>query len=62
MRLTIALFVFALSATVPASAATTYVYDTLGRLASATYDNGKQIIYSYDAAGNRTTVVTQTTP
>ena len=62
MRLTIALIAFGLATSVPASAATTYVYDALGRLASATYDSGKQIVYSYDAAGNRTQVVTQTTP
>ena len=43
-----------------ADAATTYTYDALGRIVTATYDNGKQIVYSYDAAGNRTQVVTQT--
>ena len=42
----------------PAAAATTYTYDTLGRLSSVTYDNGKTITYTYDAAGNRTAVVT----
>ncbi len=40
-------------------ASTTYVYDTLGRLSTVTYDNGLQIVYSYDAAGNRTSVATQ---
>ena len=38
-----------------------YVYDALGRLASAVYSNGAStttITYSYDAAGNRTSVVT----
>lgn len=36
-----------------------YVYDTLGRLAKATYSNGLVITYAYDAAGNRSqTVVT----
>ena len=49
-----ALFV---SAPTIASAATTYTYDTLGRLSSVTYDNGKTIVYTYDAAGNRTQVV-----
>ena len=44
----------------PAPAATTYTYDDLGRVSTVTYDNGKQIIYSYDPAGNRTSVVTQT--
>lgn len=40
-------------------AATTYTYDNLGRVKTATYDNGKQITYSYDDAGNRSQVVTQ---
>lgn len=31
-----------------------YTYDTLGRLAMATYGNGVVITYVYDAAGNRT--------
>jgi len=38
-------------------AATQYTYDQLGRIQSATYDNGIQVIYNYDAAGNRTSVV-----
>lgn len=46
----------------PAGAATTYEYDTLGRLSKASYDNGKQIVYAYDQAGNRTQVTTQATP
>ena len=33
----------------------TYTYDALGRVKTATYDNGTQITYAYDAAGNRTT-------
>jgi len=33
---------------------TEYEYDDLGRLISATYDNGVVIEYDYDAAGNRT--------
>jgi YD repeat-containing protein len=37
-----------------ASAATTYAYDALGRLASVVYGNGTTISYTYDAAGNRT--------
>ena len=49
-------------ATSPSQAATTYDYDTLGRLSSATYDNNKQIVYHYDQAGNRTQVVIQTPP
>lgn len=62
MRLAAAILVLAMFVSFPASAATVYVYDALGRLISATYDSGKQIVYTYDAAGNRTQVVTQTTP
>jgi uncharacterized protein RhaS with RHS repeats len=43
-----------------ALAATTYEYDTLGRLSQVCYDNGLTITYNYDAMGNRTSVVTQT--
>lgn len=35
-----------------------YTYDTLGRLQTATYNNGAVITYSYDAAGNRSSQVT----
>ena len=40
-----------------------YTYDPLGRLATVVYGNGTStttIAYSYDAAGNRTAVVTTT--
>lgn len=44
-------------------AGVTYTYDMLGRLSTASYDNHKQITYTYDPAGNRTLVVTgATTP
>jgi len=43
-------------------AATTYQYDDLGRLKVASYDNGKEVDYNYDPAGNRSSVVIQTTP
>ena len=33
-----------------------YVYDDAGRLKSASYDDGKQIEYELDAAGNRKSV------
>ena len=38
-------------------AATTYAYDDLGRLKSASYDNGKEVDYNYDPAGNRSSVI-----
>ncbi|MDQ0612254.1 hypothetical protein QFZ83_006425 [Variovorax sp. W1I1] len=40
-----------------------YTYDALGRMATAVYNNGTTsttITYSYDAAGNRTSVATTT--
>lgn len=37
-----------------AMAGATYSYDSLGRIISVRYDDGKQIVYKYDAAGNRT--------
>ncbi|SFJ52069.1 YD repeat-containing protein [Bosea sp. OK403] len=37
-----------------ANASVVYTYDALGRIASASYDTGIIIIYSYDANGNRT--------
>jgi YD repeat-containing protein len=42
----------------PALAGVTYAYDNLGRLSTAAYDNGKQITYNYDPAGNRTQIAT----
>ena len=38
-----------------ALAGTTYAYDALGRLTTATYGDGTAITFAYDAAGNRTT-------
>jgi YD repeat-containing protein len=47
----------------PAFAGTvTYTYDVLGRLITATYSTGAVITYSYDATGNRTSVVTTGAP
>jgi YD repeat-containing protein len=48
----------ALSLTLPASTSAAngsvvYSYDALGRVATASYDTGVIIIYSYDANGNR---------
>jgi YD repeat-containing protein len=38
----------------PATAATTYLYDLVGRLTVIRYDNGVCVAYSYDADGDRT--------
>ncbi len=40
------------------SFAADFAYDSLNRLTSITYDSGRQISYTYDAAGNRLTMVT----
>lgn len=37
-----------------ASDSATYAYDSLGRLTTVTYSNGTTIVYTYDAADNRT--------
>ena len=39
------------------SATATYDYDALGRLARVLYNDGKIAVYKYDAAGNRTQVL-----
>ncbi|HYC74695.1 RHS repeat domain-containing protein [Brevundimonas sp.] len=52
----------ALFAAVPASADVQYVYDSSGRLIKAIYSNGVVIQYRYDAAGNRTQIVTSQPP
>jgi YD repeat-containing protein len=52
-----ALFAALLGVSGPALAANgsvTYTYDALGRVATASYDTGVIIIYSYDPNGNRT--------
>jgi YD repeat-containing protein len=41
---------------------TAYSYDALGRLTGVTYANGTTIIFSYDANGNRVSVVTTCGP
>ncbi len=47
----------------PARAATaTYDYDALGRLTKVTNSDGKLAVYRYDAAGNRSQVVSGTLP
>lgn len=52
----------ALFAAAPAAADVQYVYDSSGRLIKAIYSNGVTIQYRYDAAGNRTQIVTANTP
>lgn len=41
--------------------AVNYGYDELGRIRTVTYADGKQIVYTYDAAGNRTQHVVSAT-
>jgi YD repeat-containing protein len=52
----IALFLVSSVATsaIAANGSVTYTYDALGRVATASYDTGVIVIYSYDANGNRT--------
>lgn len=51
----------AVSSPVLAVEAVNYTYDVLGRVIRVQYvgglNNGRVIVYSYDAAGNRSTVV-----
>jgi YD repeat-containing protein len=59
----LALVFLAILLSAPAYAGSvTYTYDVLGRLATATYSTGAVITYSYDATGNRTSVVTTGAP
>lgn len=51
----------ALLAAPAAAEADEYQYDSLGRLTRVTYSTGAVVQYSYDAAGNRTTVVANLT-
>src|SRR5262245_40126325 len=62
-RIALALALFAVL-NVRADAASCFVYDALGRIVEATYENGTKFTYSYDANGNRTTssVTTGQTP
>ncbi|MDR1423803.1 MAG: RHS repeat protein [Azoarcus sp.] len=39
-----------------------YTYDSLGRIMQVVYSNGMTIVYTYDPAGNRTSVVVQGVP
>jgi YD repeat-containing protein len=40
-----------------ANGSVVYTYDALGRIATASYDTGVIIIYTYDANGNRTSQI-----
>ena len=44
-----------------AVAGAAFTYDALGRIVSVRYDDGKQIVYTYDPAGNRTQEVVSAT-
>lgn len=44
------------------AATATYEYDALGRLTRVTYSDGKLAVYKYDAAGNRSQVISGTIP
>ena len=44
--------------TVSAQVSVSYTYDNAQRLTKAMYSNGTQISYTYDAVGNRTTMIT----
>lgn len=54
--LVVAALAMALGGIVPdaSGAGVTYTYDLSGRIATALYDNGICVVYTYDAAGNRT--------
>lgn len=52
-KLLISLSILLLS---PVAGAITYSYDASNRLTSVVYDNGQQVTYTYDAAGNMLTL------
>lgn len=49
-------FAFSGASAIAQSHSVQYGYDPLGRVVSVTYSNGASVVYSYDAAGNRTLV------
>ena len=56
----IAIVVLATGALLAAASAhagtTTYQYDALGRVIEVDYPDGSKVLYTYDAAGNRTRI------
>ena len=48
------LVLFSLEPLSASAANATYTYDALGRVTTVLLDNGTKIVYTYDAAGNRT--------
>jgi YD repeat-containing protein len=48
-----ALSLFQVTPAPAANGSVVYTYDALGRIATASYDTGVIIIYTYDANGNR---------
>jgi len=38
---------------------TTYIYDELNRLIQVTYGDGRGVTYTYDASGNRLTLINE---
>ena len=51
-------FLLAASNVEAAGGNASYTYDALGRVTSANFDDGAIILYSFDAAGNRTSQIT----
>lgn len=47
---------------VASSEAISYVYDALGRLKAVSYSTGAEVLYDYDAVGNRITVTASGDP
>jgi YD repeat-containing protein/VCBS repeat-containing protein len=63
MMTSIAIVALAVTAGLSMAAETVrYTYDELGRISMATYPDGKQILYVYDATGNRTQQVIRNNP
>jgi YD repeat-containing protein len=60
--LSVGLAACVMAAAAPAAADVQYIYDSAGRLSRAIYSNGITIEYRYDAAGNRTQIVTTNVP